>query len=129
MDKYPSIQAFSGDTGYRGTAVEYVDKELDMTLHISEKIEGKWAVLPKRLDCRTHIDLVEQLSPIYLKGVKVIIAESYERIHRNNLIGMGILPLQFIESHSAPSLGLTGSKAFTVEIADSLAPQQNVTIL
>ena len=48
MDKYPSIQAFSGDAGYRGTAVEYTDKELNMTLHISEKIEGKWAVMPKR---------------------------------------------------------------------------------
>lgn len=48
MDKYPSIQVFSGDAGYRGTAVQYTDKELNMTLHISEKIEGKWAVLPKR---------------------------------------------------------------------------------
>lgn len=48
MDKYPSIQAFSGDDGYRGTAVEYTHKELNITLHISEKIEGKWAVLPKR---------------------------------------------------------------------------------
>ncbi len=47
-DKYPSIKAFSGDAGYRGSAVEYTDKKLGMTLHISEKIEGKWAVLPKR---------------------------------------------------------------------------------
>ena len=47
-DKYPSLKAFSGDAGYRGTAVDFTSKELDMTLHISEKIEGKWAVLPKR---------------------------------------------------------------------------------
>jgi len=47
-DKHPSIKAFSGDAGYRGSAVEYADKKLGMTLHISEKIEGKWAVLPKR---------------------------------------------------------------------------------
>jgi putative transposase len=48
VDKSPSIQAFSGDAGYRGTAVEYACQELNLTLHISEKIEGKWAVLPKR---------------------------------------------------------------------------------
>lgn len=46
--KYPAIKAFSGDAGYRGSAVEYTDKKLGMTLHISEKIEGKWAILPKR---------------------------------------------------------------------------------
>ena len=46
--KFPSLEAFSGDAGYRGTAVEYTSSKLGMTLHISEKIEGKWAVLPKR---------------------------------------------------------------------------------
>jgi putative transposase len=48
VDKYPSLEAFSGDAGYRGSAVEFTSKKLGMTLHISEKIEGKWAVLPKR---------------------------------------------------------------------------------
>lgn len=47
-DAYPSLQAFSGDAGYRGTAVEYAKEELNMTLHISEKIKGEFAVLPKR---------------------------------------------------------------------------------
>jgi len=47
-DKYPSLKAFSGDAGYRGTAVEFTSEKLGMTLHISEKIEEKWAVLPKR---------------------------------------------------------------------------------
>ena len=47
-DKYPSLKAFSGDAGYRGTAVDFTSQKLNMTLHISEKIEGKWAVLPKR---------------------------------------------------------------------------------
>ncbi|MGC3993519.1 MAG: aconitate hydratase AcnA [Propionicimonas sp.] len=50
-----------------------------------------------------------------LLGVKVVIAESYERIHRSNLIGMGVLPLQFPEGHNADSLGLTGAETFTVE--------------
>jgi putative transposase len=46
--KFPSLEAFSGDAGYRGTAVELTSTKLGMTLPISEKIEGKWAVLPKR---------------------------------------------------------------------------------
>ena len=49
-----------------------------------------------------------------LLGVKAVIAESYERIHRSNLIGMGVLPLQFPEGQSADSLGLTGSETFSI---------------
>ncbi len=47
-EKHPSLQAFSGDAGYRGTAVRYVDEVLGLTLHISEKIKDGFAVLPKR---------------------------------------------------------------------------------
>ena len=47
-----------------------------------------------------------------LLGVRVVIAESYERIHRSNLIGMGVLPLQFPEGQSADSLGLDGTESF-----------------
>jgi aconitate hydratase len=46
----------------------------------------------------------------YLLGVKAVIAESFERIHRSNLIGMGILPLQFLEGENAEILGLTGTE-------------------
>jgi aconitate hydratase len=49
-----------------------------------------------------------------LLGVKAVIAESYERIHRSNLIGMGVLPLQFPEGESASSLGLTGEESFDI---------------
>jgi aconitate hydratase len=49
-----------------------------------------------------------------LLGVRAVIAESYERIHRSNLIGMGVLPLQFVEGESAASLGLTGDEVFSV---------------
>jgi len=49
-----------------------------------------------------------------LLGVRAVIAESYERIHRSNLIGMGVLPLQFLDGESAASLGLTGSEVFSV---------------
>jgi aconitate hydratase len=50
-----------------------------------------------------------------LLGVKVVIAESFERIHRSNLIGMGVLPLQFPEGENADSLGLTGQEVFDIE--------------
>ncbi|HET7683806.1 MAG TPA: aconitate hydratase, partial [Marmoricola sp.] len=49
-----------------------------------------------------------------LLGVKAVIAESYERIHRSNLIGMGVLPLQFPEGENADSLGLTGEETFSI---------------
>jgi aconitate hydratase len=50
-----------------------------------------------------------------LLGVKAVIVESYERIHRSNLIGMGVLPLQFMPGETAQSLGLTGKETFTIE--------------
>lgn len=49
-----------------------------------------------------------------LLGVKVVLAESFERIHRSNLVGMGVLPLQFIDGQSAESLGLTGQEEFSI---------------
>ena len=51
----------------------------------------------------------------YLQGVKAILAESFERIHRSNLVGMGILPLQFMAGESAELLGLNGSEIFTID--------------
>ncbi len=64
-----------------------------------------------------------------LQGVKAVIAESYERIHRSNLLGMGILPLQFLPGESGESLGLTGRETFTIRgIAGGLLPRQQLTI-
>ena len=56
-----------------------------------------------------------------LLGVRAVIAESYERIHRSNLIGMGVLPLQYAEGQSAATLGLTGHEVFSVTGLDSLS--------
>ena len=56
-----------------------------------------------------------------LLGVKAVIAESFERIHRSNLIGMGIIPLQFLEGQDASSLGLDGSEVFDIECNDLVA--------
>jgi aconitate hydratase len=56
-------------------------------------------------------------------GVKAVIVESFERIHRSNLIGMGVLPLQFMDGQSVSSLGLSGEEVFDIEgIADDLTP-------
>jgi aconitate hydratase len=64
-----------------------------------------------------------------LLGVRFTIAESYERIHRSNLVGMGILPLQFLEGTSAASLGLTGSETFSVRgLTGGIEPGQAVTV-
>ncbi|MBB3691556.1 aconitate hydratase AcnA [Sphingomonas sp. BK580] len=63
-----------------------------------------------------------------LLGVRAVIAESFERIHRSNLVGMGVLPLQFAEGVSRQSLGLTGDETFTIENVAALRPRQNVTV-
>jgi aconitate hydratase len=64
-----------------------------------------------------------------LLGVRAVIAQSYERIHRSNLVGMGVLPLQFLAGESATSLGLTGREAFTIRGLASIAPRQVVTVV
>jgi aconitate hydratase len=57
-----------------------------------------------------------------LLGVKAVLAESFERIHRSNLIGMGILPLQFLPGDTADSMELTGFESFTIRGLDDLGP-------
>ncbi len=64
----------------------------------------------------------------FLLGVKAVIAKSYERIHRSNLIGMGVLPLQFKEEDTQDSLGLTGQELYDIEVDDSLKPMQSVKV-
>src|SRR5262245_34938453 len=64
-----------------------------------------------------------------LLGVKAVIAASFERIHRSNLVGMGVLPLQFLEDTSMQSLGLDGSEKFLITgLSDSINPGQQVTL-
>jgi aconitate hydratase len=65
-----------------------------------------------------------------LLGVRAVIAESYERIHRSNLVGMGIVPLQYVEGESAGSLGLTGTETFDVlGLAGGIEPGQEVRVV
>ncbi|MGR8979612.1 MAG: aconitate hydratase AcnA [Gammaproteobacteria bacterium] len=63
-----------------------------------------------------------------MQGIRVVIADSYERIHRSNLIGMGILPLQFSAGESIASLGLTGTETFDIDLTDPLVPQQPIAV-
>ncbi|HVL78424.1 MAG TPA: aconitate hydratase, partial [Sphingomicrobium sp.] len=63
-----------------------------------------------------------------LLGVRAVIAESFERIHRSNLVGMGVLPLQFKEGEGADTLGLTGSEKYTITGIADLKPRQDVEV-
>jgi aconitate hydratase len=63
-----------------------------------------------------------------LLGVRAVIAESFERIHRSNLVGMGVLPLQFRESENAETFGLDGTETFTIEGIAEIKPRQDVQV-
>jgi len=64
-----------------------------------------------------------------LLGVKAVVATSFERIHRSNLVGMGVLPLQFLEGTSVQSLGLDGSEIFSItSLSDKIRPGHQVTL-
>jgi aconitate hydratase len=64
-----------------------------------------------------------------LLGVKAVLAASYERIHRSNLVGMGVLPLQFLDGVTAESLGIDGSQTFSVNgLSDDMQPGQQLTV-
>ena len=65
---------------------------------------------------------------VYLLGVKAVIAESFERIHRSNLVGMGVLPLVYKRGQTRGTLGLTGHEAFSIQIGDDLKPGQDVAV-
>ena len=66
----------------------------------------------------------------FLLGIKVILAESFERIHRSNLVGMGVLPLEFMRGDSVEKLGLTGTETFTITgIANDIKPLKRVEVI
>jgi len=65
----------------------------------------------------------------FLLGVKAVIAASYERIHRSNLVGMGVLPLQFKNGDTHESLGLTGEETFDFQINDNVQPRQTLKVV
>lgn len=65
----------------------------------------------------------------YLQGIKAVIAQSFERIHRSNLVGMGILPLEFKQGENADTLGLTGKEQFSFDLdPNKVSVNQSVTV-
>lgn len=64
----------------------------------------------------------------FLLGVKAVVAESYERIHRSNLVGMGIIPLQFLDGQNAENLGITGKEKFNIDIPKEISPHQKISV-
>ncbi|KAL5469425.1 hypothetical protein EMCRGX_G030679 [Ephydatia muelleri] len=64
----------------------------------------------------------------YMLGVKAVIAESFERIQRSNLVGMGIVPLQYLEGQTAATLGLDGTESYSIELPEQLTPGQRLTV-
>ena len=68
--------------------------------------------------------IITLISLCCLQGIKAVIAESYERIHRSNLIGMGIVPLQYKAGESAETLGLTGKETYSIDIPQDITTGQ-----
>ncbi|KAK1889659.1 Cytoplasmic aconitate hydratase [Dissostichus eleginoides] len=64
----------------------------------------------------------------FLQGIKAVVAESYERIHRSNLVGMGVIPLEYLAGDSAESLGLSGRERYTILIPEPLTPRMLVDV-
>lgn len=64
----------------------------------------------------------------FLLGIKAVLAESYERIHRSNLVGMGVIPLEYLPGETADTLGLTGRERYTISIPENLKPRMKVQV-
>ncbi|XP_046658536.1 cytoplasmic aconitate hydratase-like [Homalodisca vitripennis] len=84
------------------------------------------AIVGKEYGCGSSRDWAAK-GP-FLLGIKAVIAESFERIHRSNLVGMGIIPLQFLPGQNAESLKLTGKETYTIDIPADAKPLQNITV-
>ena len=65
---------------------------------------------------------------VKLLGVKAVIAESFERIHRSNLVMMGVVPLEFLSGENASILGLSGKETYDIEFPKTLSPKERVTV-
>jgi len=63
-----------------------------------------------------------------LLGVRAVIAESFERIHRSNLVGMGILPLQFVDGITRHTLKLTGAETISIDISEHIKPKEHLAL-
>lgn len=92
------------------------------------KDEGRDAIILAGKEYGTGSSRDWAAKGVQLQGVRAVIAESYERIHRSNLVGMGVLPLQFQPGHSAESMGLIGDEEFTIRDIAGIRPGSTVTV-
>ncbi|MGH3105839.1 MAG: aconitate hydratase, partial [Rubrobacteraceae bacterium] len=106
---------------------QLVDKEGGYTLHFPDGEENVPLIVlaGKEYGSGSSRDWAAKGS--FLLGVRAVIAESFERIHRSNLIGMGVLPLQYAEGESAESLGLSGRESFDISGLAGLEPGKQLT--
>lgn len=64
-----------------------------------------------------------------MQGIKAVIAESYERIHRSNLVGMGIVPLEYLDGQNAESIGLIGNEIYDILLPDKIHPHDKIDVV
>ena len=116
----PGIEG--GITAYNGEAMPIYDAAM------KHKADGTPLVVIGGKEYGTGSSRDWAAKGTVLLGVRAVIVESFERIHRSNLVGMGVLPLQFKDGDSRTSLGLTGTDSFTVHGLADLVPGQDVTV-
>ena len=118
--------------GTEGGWTKHVPSGEQMSIYdasLKYKSEGKNLIVLAGTEYGTGSSRDWAAKGTYLLGVKAVIAASYERIHRSNLVGMGVLPLQFKAGQTHESLGLTGQESFTISgITDAIKPMQELTV-
>ncbi|KAK7095904.1 cytoplasmic aconitate hydratase-like isoform X2 [Littorina saxatilis] len=101
------------------------DQEMDVyDVAMRYKSEGRTAIILAGKEYGSGSSRDWAAKGPWILGVRAVIAESYERIHRSNLVGMGILPLQFLPGQTAQSLALTGRELYTIDLPDTLTTGQ-----
>ncbi len=117
--------------GTEGGVTKYIPGDEDTTMfEASEKYrsEGTPLIVIGGKEYGTGSSRDWAAKGTMLLGVKAVITESFERIHRSNLVGMGVLPLQFKDGESADSLGITGFEKFDIEGISDLSPRKELSV-
>ncbi len=114
-----------------GYTIDFLAKDVkavyDASMHYQEKKVPLVVVAGKDYGMGSSRDWAAKGT--FLLGVKAVLAESFERIHRSNLVGMGVLPLQFLAGESRISHGLTGREVFDIEVDDDVKPMQQIMVI
>ena len=115
--------------GIEGGMTRYEDETMPIyDAAMRHKADGTPLVIIAGLEYGTGSSRDWAAKGTNLLGVRAVIAESFERIHRSNLVGMGVLPLQFADGVTRKTLGLGGSETFTIESVAALRPRQEVQV-